>query len=151
MPYACMQEEQLQRIVRQRQDAGSSSSSDVTAAVQEALTEALRGAVTNIKSAVADTLKDAIARLPQHIMQPACCAAAQQDLQQLQSCVVCMDAPRSVLLLPCKHLALCERCCQAMQQPAQRRGRSAARHLKPVVCPVCRQPAEQQVPGVILS
>jgi hypothetical protein len=25
-------------------------------------------------------------------------------------CIVCMDAPRSVLLLPCKHLALCSHC-----------------------------------------
>uniref|UniRef100_A0A383WB55 RING-type domain-containing protein n=1 Tax=Tetradesmus obliquus TaxID=3088 RepID=A0A383WB55_TETOB len=116
----------------------------------------LQGALADFKTVVAGSVKDAVARLPapQHISQPTCCAAAQQELQelqQLQSCVVCMDAPRSVLLLPCKHLVLCEKCCQAMQQPAQRRGRSAARHLKPVECPVCRQRAEEQVAGVILS
>ena len=33
-------------------------------------------------------------------------------------CIVCMDAPRSVLLLPCKHLALCNECwqCKEMKQ-----------------------------------
>jgi hypothetical protein len=42
--------------------------------------------------------------------------AAAEELQQLKSCVVCMDAPRSVLLLPCKHLALYESCAQQLQQ-----------------------------------
>jgi hypothetical protein len=85
------------------------------------------------------------------IMQPTCCRAAQQELQQLQSCVVCRDAPRSVLLLPCRHLALCQGCCEEMQQPAQRRGRSAAKQRKAIDCPVCRQPAPEQVAGIILA
>lgn len=40
-------------------------------------------------------------------------------------CVVCLDAPRTVALLPCGHLALCAGC--AKKEEARRR------------CPVCRK------------
>jgi hypothetical protein len=133
------------RNVRQRQDTNSSSAA--AAAVQKALQSALK----DMQKAVTGAVKDAVASLPNHITQPTCCRAAQQELQQLQTCVVCIDAPRSVLLLPCKHLVLCQGCCEEMQQPAQRRGRSAARQRKAIDCPVCRQPAQEQVAGIILA
>jgi hypothetical protein len=80
--------------------------------------------------------------------------AAAEELQQLQSCVVCLDAPRSVLLLPCKHLALCEGCAQQLQQhrTGSDESDSAAGSSNAVVaCPVCRVPATQLIPGVFFS
>lgn len=48
----------------------------------------------------------------------------QQELNNLeieQQCVVCCDAPRSVVLIPCKHLAVCADCSKLLKD-----------------CPVCR-------------
>jgi hypothetical protein len=144
-------EQQQERNVRQRQRTDSSSH---TVAQLEALQKAVESALQSIQQADGSAVQDAAASPPEHMPQPTCCTAAQQELQQLQQlqvCVVCMDAPRSVLLLPCKHLALCQGCCEEMQQPAQRRGRSAARQRTAIECPVCRQPAPEQVAGIILA
>lgn len=78
-------------------------------------------------------------------------AAAEEELFQLKHCVVCLDAPRSVLLLPCKHLVLCGGCSSQMLRQVQVDlvvGDSSRRH---VLCPVCRQPAASMLPGIILS
>ena len=50
-------------------------------------------------------------------------SAKKLDTLKLKECLVCMDADRSVVLLPCKHLALCGEC---------------AGKLSPAICPVCR-------------
>ena len=47
-------------------------------------------------------------------------------------CVVCLDAPAEVLLLPCKHVILCVDCSQLVQAAG-----------KP--CPICCTPVEQHV------
>ena len=49
-------------------------------------------------------------------------------------CVVCLDAPAEVLLLPCKHVILCVDCSQLVQAAG-----------KP--CPICCTPVEQHVAG----
>jgi hypothetical protein len=41
-------------------------------------------------------------------------------------CVVCMDAPKNHLVLPCKHLCVCEACARLLHNR----------------CPVCRGPIE---------
>ena len=46
-------------------------------------------------------------------------------------CAVCMDAPKSALLQPCNHLAVCVACGEA---------------LNPRVCPICRGPVDNVVP-----
>jgi len=40
-------------------------------------------------------------------------------------CAVCMDAPKNMLLRPCKHLATCFRCSANLE-----------------ICPICRTPIE---------
>jgi hypothetical protein len=50
---------------------------------------------------------------------------AQQDAEETQ-CVVCMDAAKDHLVLPCKHLCVCEACAQLLSDR----------------CPVCRGPIE---------
>jgi hypothetical protein len=82
--------------------------------------------------------------------------AAAEELQQLKSCVVCLDAPRSVLLLPCKHLALCEACTQQLQQHGTGSGDTqgaagGGAGSAAVSCPVCRVPATQHIPGVFFA
>lgn len=38
----------------------------------------------------------------------------------VHDCVVCLDAPRSVALFPCRHIALCDHCFADLQRQAQR-------------------------------
>lgn len=76
---------------------------------------------------------------------------AEEALFQLKHCVVCLDEPRSVLLLPCKHLVLCAGCMVQMQRHARQAyawGDSDNRDIK---CPVCRETAAHMLPGIILS
>jgi hypothetical protein len=92
---------------------------------------------------------------------------AEEELQHLRTCVVCMSVPRSVLLLPCKHLVLCQGCSDHLQGQAwqawlvaggmARSYRGAGEGGRPregaaqAQCPVCRQAAEQHVGGVIMA
>lgn len=60
-------------------------------------------------------------------------------------CVVCLDAPRSVALLPCGHVVLCGGCFACLQKQAQRlvgKGR--------LCCPVCRSEVHGHVDGLIV-
>jgi hypothetical protein len=61
-------------------------------------------------------------------------AAGGSIKQSRKKCIVCMDAPRDVLLLPCKHLVLCSGCAEQME------GRGALGS-----CPYCRQTCVQRV------
>ena len=49
-------------------------------------------------------------------------------------CVVCLDAQHATLLLPCKHLCLCDDCAVDFQPGAE--------------CPICRVEIEQTLGGV---
>ena len=46
-------------------------------------------------------------------------------------CVVCFDAPKDHLVLPCKHLCVCEACAEQLTT------------TKTPMCPVCRGPIQQ--------
>jgi len=47
-------------------------------------------------------------------------------------CVICLEAPRHVLLQPCRHLATCDRCVDAIQN----------------TCPVCRTAVTSHINGI---
>ena len=49
-------------------------------------------------------------------------------------CVVCEDAKKSVLLLPCKHICTCQGCAGGL-----------------AACPICRVPIEDRVVDVYIS
>jgi hypothetical protein len=76
---------------------------------------------------------------------------AEEALFQLKHCVVCLDAPRSVLLLPCKHLVLCGGCSSQMQRQVHVDLVMGDSSRRQVLCPVCREPAARMLPGIILS
>jgi hypothetical protein len=53
-------------------------------------------------------------------------AAPNPDAEETQ-CVVCMDAPKNRVVLPCMHMCVCEACAQLLRDR----------------CPVCRGPIER--------
>ena len=59
---------------------------------------------------------------------------AERRLDDAQSCTVCLEAPCSVLFLPCSHLACCAACAAGLAQ-----------------CPRCQAAVERAVGGVFLS
>jgi hypothetical protein len=65
-------------------------------------------------------------------------------------CLVCSSRPRNALLLPCKHLCLCQECSRAMFDVAEREARTIAARASAsgssmhpdagkALCPVCHQ------------
>jgi hypothetical protein len=55
---------------------------------------------------------------------------SQLDAEETQ-CVVCFDAPKDHLVLPCKHLCVCEACAEQLTK------------TRTPTCPVCREPIQQ--------
>jgi hypothetical protein len=58
-------------------------------------------------------------------------AAAPNPGAEETQCVVCFDAPKDHLVLPCKHLCVCEACAQQLTK------------TRTPMCPVCRGPIIQ--------
>jgi len=54
------------------------------------------------------------------VLQPSCCDDAPKKSLAL-ACVVCLEAPREILLLPCRHVCCCRACADRMER-----------------CPMCR-------------
>jgi len=78
-----------------------------------------------------DAAAPALARLQREVQQRSRLARMQlhNELEQ-QLCVVCRDAKKTVLFLPCSHICVCEPC----------RGR-----LRPYRCPMCQEPVQSFV------
>ena len=49
----------------------------------------------------------------------------------LIDCVVCMEMPKNILLLPCTHLCICSACSANLMGQ------------EPQLCPICRQPVKE--------
>lgn len=54
------------------------------------------------------------------------------------TCVVCMHNTRSVMSLPCKHLALCDACTRTIKRSSNK-------------CPICREAAQTWIEGIKIS
>ena len=52
-------------------------------------------------------------------------AAIDSDIQS--SCVICMSEPRTTIVMPCRHMCLCEGCAESLK-------------VQSVKCPICRGP-----------
>merc|ERR1711904_396039 len=53
---------------------------------------------------------------------------ALQNLEEEQSCIICNEFPRAILLLLCRHLCVCESCGKQLD-----------------ACPICRATIQEQV------
>jgi hypothetical protein len=62
----------------------------------------------------------------------------------VSDCVVCLDAPRSVALFPCRHVVLCDACFVGLQRQAE----CAGGHL---CCPMCRAEVQQHAGALIMA
>jgi hypothetical protein len=60
--------------------------------------------------------------------------------EKMSHCLLCMQQPRSAVLLPCKHLAVCNDCCK--QFTAGEEGAAA--------CPLCGVQVHDTIDGVRL-
>ena len=53
------------------------------------------------------------------------------NLNRRRLCVICMDRERDILLLPCRHLAVCDQCWDRPEVDVR--------------CPVCRQEVDEEI------
>ncbi|KAJ1454516.1 hypothetical protein M885DRAFT_521797 [Pelagophyceae sp. CCMP2097] len=60
-------------------------------------------------------------------------ALAQSTSVVAAECVCCLDAPRAIVFLPCKHRCVCRGCAAKLEL------------CPPFLCPLCREPVEQQI------
>lgn len=63
--------------------------------------------------------------------------------QKLSHCLLCLTQPRSAVLLPCKHLAVCNGCCEVLTAGAAA-GEAAGQ------CPLCGEQVLDGIEGVML-
>jgi serine/threonine protein kinase len=76
-------------------------------------------------------LRQQFERVLQSEAAAATAAAAQEEAYL---CVICEDVQKSVLLLPCKHVCMCEGCAGGMRD-----------------CPICRAPISERITGVYIT
>jgi hypothetical protein len=62
---------------------------------------------------------------------PPAAPAPHPDDAEETMCVVCFDAPKDHLVLPCKHLCVCEACAEQLTK------------TRTPMCPVCRGPIRE--------
>jgi hypothetical protein len=74
--------------------------------------------------------------------------ALKAEVQEaMRECIVCQDAPRTIALKPCGHLACCTACFARLQRDASRMRGAAGGRAK---CPVCKAEVKGHVAGIIL-
>lgn len=87
-------------------------------------------------------LPDSAVELPVETAEPQYAEEIEETEKEappLAKCVVCLVNPVKVLLLPCKHLCLCEDCWTSLQQNERQRQGDEVEADVSVKCPTCRQ------------
>ena len=69
--------------------------------------------------------------------------ASSDDHNNNSLCCICCDQPKSVLLLPCRHLCVCEGCAEMKSNSDSNSARIANNSLRK--CPVCRTLIENRM------
>ena len=82
-------------------------------------------------SALASRMQSDAMRLQQMDAQLGVAPPAAPAVEEEVLCVVCMDAPKQHIILPCGHQCVCEACAQQLTQTTS------------PSCPVCRAPIRE--------
>ena len=118
-----IEQAKTQQAKRARAAAEEAAAAAAVKAVAEAEEAAERLHDEEEVAALTLRLQQVQARLGSSVVPP---AAPNPDAEETQ-CVVCMDAPKNRVVLPCMHMCVCEACAQLLRDR----------------CPVCRGPIER--------
>jgi hypothetical protein len=116
-----------EKVERARAAIEEAAAAAAVKAVSEAAEAAERLQIEQEMAALALTVRsDALMLQEMHAQLGVPPAAPNPDAEETQ-CVVCMDAPKNRVVLPCMHMCVCEACAQLLRDR----------------CPVCRGPIER--------
>jgi hypothetical protein len=122
-----LEQAKTQKAERARAAAEEAAAAAAVKAVAEAKTAVERLQLEEAAAALALTVRSDALRLQEmHAQLGVPPAAPNPDAEETQ-CVVCMDAPKNRVVLPCMHMCVCEACAQLLRDR----------------CPVCRGPIER--------
>lgn len=107
---------------------GSTSSSGYPAAGRPAHQAAAAGSGPAAASLAAPAPAD-----PHRVLKQIAAMGIGHEADEADMCVVCMEEPRSTVLVPCGHMVLCKDCCEHIIETKQG------------TCPVCNQHVEYSV------
>ena len=117
-------EQQRQRKAAEAAAAAAAEATATKAAAERLHMEEKRAAIQERQAALALELQQMNAQLG--VAPPAA-----PQLEEEALCVVCMDAPKQHIILPCGHQCVCEACAQQLTQTTS------------PSCPVCRAPIRE--------
>jgi hypothetical protein len=109
--------------------AAVKAAAEAEAAAERLQAEEEVAALTLVIQSAATRLQEAQQRLGNSVTPPAA-PTSQPDAEETM-CVVCFDAPKDHLVLPCKHLRVCEACVEQLTK------------TRTPMCPVCRGPIRE--------
>ena len=118
--------EQAQTEHSERARAAAAAEAEAAAAAAAAEAEAAAARV-RLEAERAELML----RVQQMDAQLGVVAPAASQLEEEALCVVCMDAPKQHIILPCGHQCVCEACAQQLTQTTS------------PSCPVCRAPIRE--------
>jgi hypothetical protein len=122
-----------QAKTEQAERARAASEEAAAAAAGEAAAEAAAAAelqqLDEEMAALATRRQQVQAQLGSNVRPP---AAPLQSTEETM-CVVCFDAPKDHLIVPCGHQCVCARCAEQLTK------------TRTPTCPVCREPIQQTV------
>jgi hypothetical protein len=115
---------------RARAAAAAKAAAEAAAAAERLRLEEQAAALTLRMQSDALQLQQVHAQLGSSSVGPP--AAQNLDAEETQ-CVVCFDAPKDHLIVPCGHMCVCAECAEQLNKT-----------ITPT-CPVCREPIQQTV------
>ena len=122
--------EKEERVRVAAEEAAAAKAVKAAAEVEAAAAKAVAAAellqMEEQMAALALRMQEAQAQLGRSVVPPAALALDAEETQ----CVVCMDAPKDRIVLPCMHLCACGPCAQRLLE-------------LDASCPVCRGPVER--------
>ena len=122
---------QQQRDQQRREQQRQRKAAEAAAAAAEATAAAERLHMEERRAAIQERQAALALELQQMNAQLGVAPAAAPQLEEEALCVVCMDAPKQHIIIPCGHQCVCEACAQHLTQATS------------PSCPVCRAPIRE--------